>query len=61
MISEILIYSGPITYIAVWIIFIIINILFTLDSITYNIFLIYAICPVGAIIQSGLGFLLQLL
>ena len=57
--SELLILSGPVTYFGCWVLILIILILIDL-SYEFKIALVmYAILPIGAICQSGLGFILS--
>ncbi len=57
--SQILIWSGPITYTICWIVVIII-ILFTevTEEIKYGL-LVYAAMPIGSLFRTGCGYLLS--
>ena len=55
MISEILIASGPITYIGCWIVVILIIIVYQPTKEIKTILISYALLPIGAILQSGIG------
>lgn len=61
LLGEILIYSGPITYILVWIIYLIIVLFFDISNGLKYVLFTYALVPWGAIFQSGLGYLVSLI
>jgi hypothetical protein len=58
LLSEVLIASGPITYIGCWIVIIMLLLFVDLPDFTKVALIAYAVMPVGAICQSGMGFLL---
>lgn len=58
MLSKILISSGPITYIGVWVIVIVLLLFFNLSYAVKTALISYAMLPVGSICQSVLGYLL---
>jgi hypothetical protein len=59
--STILIYSGPITYISIWILYFIVTIFFDISEQIKNALFIYALIPFGAVTQSAIGSLFYLL
>jgi hypothetical protein len=61
MLSTILLYSGPIGYLLVWILYFIVTRLFSLSESIKNIFFVYAIVPWGCVCLSGSGALLAIL
>lgn len=60
MLSTILIASGPATYLAVWVIVLLIIFFTDLPKAAQYALIAYAIVPIGPIVQSGLGSLLYL-
>jgi hypothetical protein len=61
IISELLIWSGPTTYILVWIIVLLLLLIYDLSAIQKTILLTYAIVPIGSITQSAAGCLLSVM
>ncbi len=60
LLSELLIASGPITYVGCWIIVILILLFIEISSVFKVALLTYAVAPVGAICQTSCGLLLSL-
>lgn len=60
-ISDVLIASGPITYIGIWVIVLLILIFLDLpDSVQHGL-IIYAAVPIGSVCQTCAGWLLSLI
>lgn len=57
--SDWLVWSGPVTYIGVWVIIIILLVLFEFSDTTKAALIAYAVMPVGAISQSCCGYVLS--
>lgn len=58
-ISDWLIWSGPVTYVGVWVVILIMLITFEFSDSAKLALIGYAVLPVGAICQSGLGVVLS--
>lgn len=58
MLSDILIASGPVTYIGCWVVIIFIILVYQPGDTLKAGLITYAIMPVGAICQSGTGYAL---
>lgn len=58
MLSNVLIASGPVTYIGCWIVVIVIIIAYQPSDTAKAGLITYAILPVGAVCQSGIGYAL---
>lgn len=57
--SDWLIWSGPITYIVCWVVILLLLVTFEFSDAMKAALIAYAIMPVGAITQSGSGYLLS--
>ncbi len=55
MLSDVLIASGPVTYVSCWIVVILIIIVYKPSAEVKTGLITYAVLPVGAVCQSGLG------
>ncbi len=58
MLSDILIASGPVTYIGCWIVVILIIVVYQPGNTTKAGLITYAVLPIGAVCQSGAGVIL---
>lgn len=58
LLSDVLIASGPITYVGCWVVIILLLLFVDLSDFTKAALIAYAVIPVGSICQSGMGFLL---
>lgn len=56
--SDWLIWSGPVTYISAWVIILIMLVMFEFSDAMKVALITYAIMPVGAISQTGSGYVL---
>ena len=57
MLSTVLMYSGPVGYVLVWILYFIITTFFELSEKAKNIFFIYAVVPWGGVCTTGCGYI----
>lgn len=59
MLSDVLIVSGPVTYIGFWIIIILIILIYKPSETVTAGLITYAILPIGPIVQSGSGYIVS--